>query len=198
MPVLENHNAIFIHIPKTGGTTVLRMFGLEACPKHIFFNNDAYEYDHASACIVKAAMPYRYKQCYKFTIVRNPYDRLLSEFAWKKQDGDKRVFDVSSTVFGDFVTRLHQNFDQVLGKPHRENSHFIPQNRFVLDDVEVFNFEQINECFESLSKRFGVPVLTTKINQSRHQPYESYYDDYLKNMVYDMYYSDFKLFGYKK
>lgn len=200
MPIFHEHNAIFVHIPKTGGTTVLRMFGYYSVPNNDMFYHidDLFEYDHASAQLIKSRVPEKYNSFYKFTIVRNPYDRLVSEFFWKKKDHDIRTVDVKDLNFKQFVEHLYANFDKMQSQIQREKSHLLPQSSFVLDDVEVFKFENMNECLDTLSIKYNLVRLDEKFNKTDHPDYLSVYDKDTAQMVYDMYFVDFKLFGYDK
>ena len=169
-----------------------------------FINNmfyhmdDFFEYDHASAQLIKAREPEIYSYCYKFAIVRNPYDRLVSEYCWKKKDKDVRSVDVENMTFSEFVKFLYDNFDKIQLKSHKEKSHLIPQSNFVLDDVEVFRFEEIDNLIGCLVKKYELNVPQEKFNSTSHEHYLSYYDDRLKGMVYDLYRTDFLLFNYPK
>ena len=201
MPWIKEHNAVFIHIPKTGGTSVLRMFGLGPEPDRfdIFYHmTEDFEYDHASARYIKSQIPDRYQNLDKFTLVRNPYDRLVSEYFWKIKDKDTRGFEVGEMSFTEFVEKLYSQYEEILCSSQRTKSHFVPQSSFVLEDVEIFKFEQIEECLDTLSKRYGLNKPTRKHNFTEHNHYETYYTEKTKNLVYDLYYVDFLTFGYSK
>jgi hypothetical protein len=201
MPWLKEHNAIFIHIPKTGGTSVLRMFGLGPEPDQfdIFYHmTEDFEYDHASARYIKSQIPDVYEQCHKFALVRNPYDRLVSEYFWKIKDKDTRGFEVGEMYFLNFVEKLYADYERILSLSQRGKSHFVPQSSYVLEDVEIFKFEEIDKCFDMLCARYGVEKPSKRHNRTEHNHYETYYTEKAKNMVYDMYYLDFLTFGYRK
>jgi hypothetical protein len=200
MPIFREHKTIFIHIPKTAGTTILRMFGYDSVPNNdMFYHIDEFfEYDHASALLIKSRERKIYDEFYKFTLVRNPYDRLVSEYAWKVKDNDRRSLNVEDKSFKDFVHEIYCNFDKIQSQIHKEKSHLIPQSHFVLDDVNVFKFENLEVLIEKLNLEYNLPILNVKHNQTSHKLFHEYYDQDTCEMVYDMYRSDFMLFDYDK
>jgi chondroitin 4-sulfotransferase 11 len=202
MPILKNHNAIFVHIPKTGGTSVLRMFGLELEVKDFdiyYHQDDFFEYDHSTATFLKSRIDINiWDSCYKFALTRNPYERLVSEFFWKKKDKDTRVIDCANIEFPEFVKYLYQNFDKIMCSPHKEKSHFIRQAEFLLPEVQVFKLTDISTLFNKLEDDFKVVRPKEIVNKSEHKHYAEYYDASLKKMAYDLYYLDFELLKYNR
>jgi hypothetical protein len=198
MPLFDKHNVIFIHIPKTGGTTISRMFGLEHSDrKDIFYHHDGeVEWDHASARLIKSSNFDVYNKSDKFTFVRNPYDRVVSEFFFKKGCNDDRIIDCSNIDFKDYVNFLYNNFENILSMKQCEKSHFLPQSHFVLDDVKIFYFENILNNIKSICRMYNLEIYDKIENKSQHEHYSSYYDKKLKNKIYDLYYEDFKIFNY--
>jgi hypothetical protein len=73
----RHHSAIFVHIPKTAGTTVLDFLGAE----HVFDT-------HAPAAIYRQADPKLFERAFKFAFVRNPWDRFASAFHHMKSGTD--------------------------------------------------------------------------------------------------------------
>ena len=73
----------FIHIPKTAGTSV-EQFIKDNGKNEINYlgvqNNRSMH--HYTALELKKLEPHIFDIYYKFSIVRNPYDRLLSEYYW--------------------------------------------------------------------------------------------------------------------
>jgi len=198
MPVFFDNSCIFIHIPKTAGTTINHMFNVKKYKKTdaLYENDGNIEWDHATAHMVKLKNEKRYELFYKFAIVRNPYDRLVSEYFFKKESNDIRIVDCSQLKFDEYIDFLYKNFDKIMGEKHSIKSHFIPQSNFILSNVNIFKFENIKDCFDMIEEKFNIKNTNEFKNKSTHDFYEAYYDRKLKQKVADIYYLDFKLLGY--
>ena len=81
--ISHKHKCVFIHIPKTGGMSMEQMLGV-----------DVLKFHQHSRSLVKHGTPFNeyYKKYFnqdlgyfKFTIVRNPWDRAVSSFYHEKK-----------------------------------------------------------------------------------------------------------------
>ena len=83
MVVCHMRKIIFIHIPKTAGSSI----------EHLLRDEGRYELDfigvrngrsthHYMGIELKMILKDLYPKYYKFSFVRNPYDRLISEYFW--------------------------------------------------------------------------------------------------------------------
>ena len=93
MPVSHKYKVIFVHIPKTGGTALeyhlgmhenLLKVGLETTATHnsnsSLFGN---EVQHYTAVEIRNLLGSNIFDHYeKFSIIRNPYERFISEVSW--------------------------------------------------------------------------------------------------------------------
>jgi hypothetical protein len=71
----ERYQSIFIHIPKNAGSSVkTSLFGVE-------------KENHKELIRYEAHNPKKYRRFFKFCIVRNPWDRMLSAFTFLKSGG---------------------------------------------------------------------------------------------------------------
>jgi hypothetical protein len=119
-PFLES-NSLFIHIPKAAGISLGHgLFG-----RHTGNHTTLAEYEIA---FTRAELD----RFFKFTFVRNPWDRLVSAFLFLKKGGrnesDRRWAEEhldSFDTFDDFVVRWVAR--ENLGK----GIHFLPQHRFI-------------------------------------------------------------------
>ena len=136
MPHFPEYNLLFIHIPKTGGTsyeeymldkTTIRLWG----SKNIFpdSNLNKISLQHQTYQTV-----YQYRELLgiefndklkKLAFVRNPYDRIVSDILWLKfnteTDSQEEIYD----------TIRHYYFQR-----DDLDNHNIPQYKFVTDETE--------------------------------------------------------------
>lgn len=146
----------------------------------------------------------KHLQKFVITFVRNPYDRVVSAFHYlnaggnnysDKADRDKYIKQYNGR-FDHFVKSAFPNVMKQI--------HFMPQYSWIYyRGVSLCNYighyETIQEDIEKLSGIIDLKsVELPKLNTSIHKPYEEYYTDELKRIVYNWYQQDFYHFGYER
>jgi len=82
MPLIRDHNLIFQHIPKTGGSSICRHFGVETVGhQHLNWYNDVLMKEPNSGWPAKWAV---------FCVIRHPIDRFVS--AWQMMQNMEDFF----------------------------------------------------------------------------------------------------------
>jgi hypothetical protein len=109
MPICRQRKLAFIHIPKTGGITIESVFGFGRTEADLFGEMDGLELAHLTAEQMMKYVP-DFRDYFSFAIVRNPWERLVSEYAWRiGNQNDTRSFDVlglKNPSFEDFVQSI--------------------------------------------------------------------------------------------
>lgn len=131
------------------------------------------------------------KDSFKFTIVRNPWDRLVSSFfflrkyniPWTKQPFQKFVKSVFRSRGVILEPHLHKQF----------GSAFIGDKQFV--DF-IGRIENIVVDWNHVSSMINVKKELPHMNKSPHKPYYEYYDDESIEIVRNIYHEDVSLFDY--
>src|SRR5690242_16373729 len=189
--VPDEKRCIFIHIPKTAGTSVAQtLFG--AASRHVPY----IEYLRAN--------PHKFARYFKFSFVRDPWDRLVSTYFFLKNGGmnetdlewSRQNLEPYKT-FDDFVCRG-------LARPEIVSwVHFRPQADFILspDDQQMMDFvgrfERLERDFGIIADRLGVRASLQSRNAGEHMPFESYYTLETANVVARVYARDVAAFGYR-
>ena len=159
MPIFrfENRILLFVHIPKTGGTSVETMLkdagGVEALRRSAQVPGLPCTPQHFHAEIIGQLVPVSFYD-YAFTIVRNPFDRLVSEFKMRVLDAGR---DLS---FDAWVDRILARYSK---NPFANDNHVRPQTEFLFDNVQIFRFEdrplpQIADRLSSLGIRMAASI----------------------------------------
>jgi len=164
----------------------------------------------------------QYQQYFKFSFVRNPWARIVSEYNYRRLHGDKGYQgDFKTFIFKHFPTESLDNYQ----KAKDYYRHIIPQWQFLYDEngnqlVDfIGKFENLqadfNKVFQQLNiaeialphknKTLAVGLkqrflqktkrLLPKLDNKKH--YSSYYDDESQQFIANYYRKDIELFDYQ-
>jgi len=186
---------IFVHIPKTSGNS-LSLFLKDFIDNEVIQRSSKMGEKQGISIIcektkkdIKHNNITYYKNIYgekindylKFTIVRNPYDRMLSFYFWNKGKNNQK-----------FIRNEFINFV-------KNNDSF--QNEYIDDTFHIIYYENLVnelkniECFKDIIDFYNYPRLNSSSNSKVN--YNEIYDKELKDLVFNKYKKDFELFGYE-
>lgn len=195
MPVSHSKKVIFIHIPKNAGTSVTLADG---------FNFDGVS--HLPAYYYKNNFPDFWRQYLKISIVRNPWDRLVSCYEYARMiksyyhsKDRESLFGphpdyniISSLSFEDLLKGLLRNDLNLMHPCWGEQYKWICEKEEVIID-KLFRYENVNEDLE-FKKIFGT---IKRINCSDRKYYKEYYSNNEQiNCVKKIYEKDIEIFNY--
>ena len=131
-------------------------------------------------------------QYFKFTVIRNPFDRAVSAFHALQQYSKKWP----GMEFKTFVKT------ELAAKGYMVNEHFFPQYPNVyFKKLPMLDFvarlENIERDFEVIADVIGCDPNLPWENRSRHEHYSTYYDEESRAIVESIYKLDIDLFGYQ-
>ncbi|RPG63777.1 MAG: hypothetical protein CBC02_009815 [Flavobacteriaceae bacterium TMED42] len=192
---------IFVHIPKTAGSTIeavfARLFSVKL-HEYIKWNNELNHWDqHLTLSEIKdtKVTSNAFTEYFKFSIVRNPWDRIISELAWRF---GVRFLEGSITI-QDFLSMKFKTKNRI--DPER---HLIPQYEFLYDKKGslicdfIGKTENLQEDFNTICDKIGIPKQKLpRKNKSKHKHYTEYYDKETKQIVAEKYAKDIEYFGYE-
>jgi len=141
---------------------------------------------------------------YKISIARNPWDRVVSLFAWSTRN------DASKRPRKRFYHHLGVAFDEMREK-RRLFREFVETNwetndRFYTNDGElcvdfVIRYESLSSDLEALRSRLRLPNMVVPRLKTGFRPgqvhYSQYYDEEAKALVARRHSIDIRLFGYQ-
>lgn len=192
----DYYQCLFIHIPKAAGISVNRsLFGnLGGGHKSLRWYMDRYP---------KSTID----KFYKFTFVRNPWDRLFSAYNFLKKGGinlmDEEFRDnvlINFTDFNDFVMNWvnHENIYSY--------THFIPQFEYLTNEQGQISMDYIGR-FENIENDLDIILKNSKIPNHKELmvmnktfikslDYKDHYSTEAKEKIYQIYKKDIELFKY--
>ena len=195
MPISHKYKCIFVHITKNAGTSITNEFEMT-------------DIGHYPWHIIRDKYPMEWLTYFKFTIVRDPYDRFISSYEYSKMEksywhssGDSRQgkhteYDLlKDRSFGEcvklFSTQRNkfQNHCWTLQCPYVLS----PDGDIMVD--YIVRFENLEEDMKYVYKVCGKEPQGRKDNPSQRKE-ENYYDEETKKIVSGVYSRDFRLFNY--
>lgn len=143
--------------------------------------------------------PQEYRDYFKFSFVRNPWDRFVS--GWINTVVRRNAFDLDAKNYAHVQT--FDNFVSYCSELDLEswNSHFRHQCKLIdLNEIDFIgrleNFDRdIKEIFDKLD--IPLPKVPNKNKSRERSHYSSYYTQKSKSLVGGMYRKDIQLFGYE-
>lgn len=201
----------FIWIPKCAGTTINKYFNLDhqvgnGCFEYNFNNKRSVTFGHADINIIKKKKIMSnifYQNSFKFCVVRNPYDRVVSLFHYLKLN-KKYSFD-------NWVKYLYENKKNIPKNNHRNivyngliNNQWNLMSSWIPNTIDkIYFFEDgliniINDINANIGHDENILSVPT-INKSNHKHYKDYYKNKTtKEYVYEIYKEDFIRFNYSE
>jgi Sulfotransferase family len=198
------HRCIFIHIPKCAGTSIEDVLWPHERTEEELWGGFVDDYhnayqtgglQHLTAMLVRRIVGEDvFSSYYRFAVVRNPWDRAVSQFAFMQRRADLRTYAriEAATSFKDYLKAIRR----------RTHIQWAPQYTFLHDDDgtllvdEVLRFEGLEEEIRAVFNRLGVSSALPHRNAGERAPAADYYDDETRELVAEMYARDVEAFGY--
>jgi len=177
--IIDQYKAIFIHIPKNAGTSIEQYFGNGSVRIQPSKHADIYE--------IKKRFKNSYNNYRKFTIVRNPYDKMVSWYFYLKKQLGKQYDIIEFNKWIEDPSKFWHANDPI--------SFLKPQHEWIDNTVQIIKFENINkELNDFFKEEINLPIT----NESNHNYYLEYYNNKSLNVISNRYKKDFEKFNYKK
>ncbi len=197
MPVSKKHKFKFIHIPKTGGSSIEVIFDLQH-EENLFIPRLTHQIErcmfapqHFPHSVVNTFKP-ECKDYFSFTIVRNPYTRIISEYFYINKNFEGRsAKNFNEGDFNDWLDKSLIKFD---------TDHKLPQVSFLDVPVDmVLKLENLNQDWLKLNKRLRTNLQLIHDNSSsiNKQDIVNSLSKNTKLKIFNIFKEDFNQFNYE-
>ncbi len=206
MVISDSKKFIFVHIEKTGGSSIRHAIEPFAIPRPVRGGRSLMRvFDlprdyrrfrfraHAPLSDAERKMPESaFSEYFKFAFVRNPWDRLVSEYNAALSKGERarhrRLADL-------------EDFEAFIRYEIRRNKfQQAPRLRTrcgALGVNFIGRFETLQRDFAAVCERLDVLVELEHLNRHAHPDYRDYYDAGTRDLVYRYWRDDIDRFGYE-
>lgn len=177
---------VFIHINKTGGSSVEVALGLK--------------WEHKTAIEkIEEIGRTQWNKKFTFAFVRNPWDKVVSHYCYRVKTNQTNL-GVNPIKFTDWVKLSYgeQNLDYY-DKPKM----FMPQSDWITDTSGevlvnfVGRFENFEQDFKIVCDRLKCKVELPHKKKSERGDHQSYYDRESREIIAEWFRKDLDRFGYK-
>ena len=191
--ISHKYKCIFTHIQKNGGTSIKVPLG----KLNGYFHHPAREQ--------KNVFGKYWGEYYKFSIVRNPWDRIVSIYHYyllNNEPSNSKIKQIMPKTFESFCKSYLGDNPQKwmtgwLGGEYILQKNWITnKNGDIIIDY-VGRYETINESFEHIKKELSINGELPHIRKSDHKNYKEYYTNELIELVRNKLKEDIELFDYK-
>ncbi|WP_394128935.1 sulfotransferase family 2 domain-containing protein [Shewanella maritima] len=198
------HKCIFVHIPKVAGTSIERVIWPgERRTENLWMGfvdkfHNKYQtggLQHLLAKQIKLEVGNDiFEQFYKFSIVRNPWDKAVSQYTYMKKRPDLREFCGMSddSCFKSYLDLISQ----------KQHVQWTKQTDFLLDDDGellvnfIGRFEDLNDDVDRVFGHLGIEANLPHLNKGSREGYQRFYDSESKEIVESLYSDDIAYLNY--
>jgi len=213
MPISRRYGVIFLHNPKAAGTSVEAALEISSSSDSLFSTSYSPEHIYAMqhlpyAELQRVVSAEDWHSLPKFTVVRNPWDRLVSDWNWRR-NGRLPLGDLSFKDFLATVKEITADSDWVHRTDRRRFQaeylgHFIPQHLYAGPEgsgVRVLRFERLDRQWKALCDEVlqaSVPPLPVANKSDREDSHYSnmFEDKAMVQVVQEIYAEDIRRFKY--
>jgi len=204
--ISHQHRCIFVHVPKTGGSTIEDIIWPgERTEEQLWmgfvsrFRNKHQTggLQHLLARQIKAEVGAEiFESYFKFAFVRNPWDKAVSQYAFMANRPDLREM-IGMKEDDSFAEYLKKTERHAHVQWEKQIEFLRDENGRILVDF-VGRFETLDRDARIIFKRIGIKCGSIPVtNASRRGKYIDYYDDASREWIETHFAEDIQAFGYQ-
>lgn len=199
--VMKNPKMIFFRIPKNASTSLHRGY---LQPNYVTLNMKTNKTGFTK--FLEEVTFDWFEEAFKFTFVRNPWDRFVSLYVYfttyaPKKKGSPLADRWEGPIpsFEEFVL----NFEKICETRDDIRSHAIKQTAFAYHKEWKFvdfigRFESLKKDFDHVREELGLKIEPLEhMMQTEHEHYSLFYNDRTRRKVTRLYQADIENFGYR-
>lgn len=182
-------NFIFFHIPKCGGTSMSNLIG-DLRSFQTLFTHTHFTYLETKKICEENGMLDWFNNARKFTIVRNPFNRMTSLYKYIQEQPthylNNRILNYDFTQFCYFVKNIGDEGIKTQFE-HLEN-----EFGEIDESIEIFKLEEINNNLSELSDIIGRIITEFPLTNSSNYFFQTSMESNL--LIVDLYKKDLERF----
>ena len=203
------HFLEFIHIPKNAGTTIENI-GDKVNIKWGRFKPEHYEHKLSDSKLSNKCTYWHlppkefndnslYKSNPTFCVLRDPYDRVVSEYKYRNQREIQTPEKMNAWIKEMMIPENYEDGGL--------NCHFLPQSDFIYDKNDtitcdnVLRFDNLTSEFNDLTETHAIDLKMndeSRYNVTKKSVTSADLDDDVKDLIYHIYKRDFEVLTKKK
>lgn len=205
MVISKEHNFLFVHVPKTAGTSLTKALAPYGDPNptdrlskirsylNLVSKNDPIYFPIHSTWeyAQKRLGTEQYEKMFTFAFVRNPWDRLVSYYHYvlknprhHRHEKVNNLEDFNAYVDFEIKRNKFSQAELLVDKNGDLKVDFIGQ------------LENLSEDFQYICDKIGIQCELPHVNQSSHKKYQELYDEESTEKVAQHWANEIKLFSY--
>ena len=225
MPINRYYKTFFVHIPKCAGTSIEKIMDMSTLNDYFSYGriknsiihvpSEKFNGDEYLNCVNKCPQHMTYDEMckvidgvdkfFKFSVVRNPYSRLVSEYEYykslikiasvsEKARSSRSIICTHADTFANLINCLDY---EKAKRIELFDGHLETQTSYLKNFCgKIYRFENIDEVMNDLKKYSPVTIVPHSRKRESDKPYMEYYTPELLEKVKKFYIEDFTNFNY--
>lgn len=190
--MIISHSAkfIFIHIQRTGGSTIINLLKKQLADKIEIISQ------HGNIKSEEAQLIDQNKDYFTFAFVRNPWDRILSWYTLINKN-DKKGMEEKRRSYEEFLELDLASAPEDIDFHYNQLDYCSNADGEIIID-HIFHFENYQTEVKSLFERLNLPPTDIpKVNSTWNKNYRNYYTSKSQALIAKKCSKDIEYFNYK-